>query len=72
MTVRLLPTDWNIEVSADTGFALDVQEFDPPETSEKNRAALDAICCIVAQAEILGESVEQLLDEEVDAPYAME
>ena len=48
--------------------AADVQVLVPPTVSEKNLVGSEAICCIVEQAEIRGESVAQLPEDEVDAP----
>ena len=57
-----------IEVSALTEFAEEPHALVPPTVSEKNFVESDAICCSVAQAEIEGESVEQLDDAELLAP----
>ena len=51
----------NIWLSWEMGLASEVQVASPPEVSEKYFVESEAICCIVEQDEMAGESVVQRL-----------
>jgi hypothetical protein len=57
-----------IDTSSEVGLAADVQVLVLPVWSEKKVLAVEAMSCIVVQAEMCVESVEQLPDDDVEAP----
>lgn len=66
--VRSVPIFWNMLTSSETEWAAEVQALVPPTLSEKNFDSSDAIRRMVSHADMRGESLPQLEDDDVSAP----